>query len=59
MNAPILRNAMVMQRWNDQKVANCAHAKAHREGDTLVIVAKQCPPFPKPTLVKLASEQLL
>jgi hypothetical protein len=24
-----------------------------------VTVAKQCPPFPKPALVKLASEQLL
>jgi hypothetical protein len=25
----------------------------------LVTLAKKCPPFPKPTLVKLASEQLL
>jgi hypothetical protein len=25
----------------------------------LVDVAKQCPPFPKPALVKLASKQLL
>jgi hypothetical protein len=25
----------------------------------LVAIAKQCPPFPKPALVKLASEQLL
>ncbi len=25
----------------------------------MVTLAKQCPPFPKPTLVKLASKQLL
>jgi hypothetical protein len=28
MNIRILKNAMAMQRRNDQKVANCAHAKA-------------------------------
>jgi hypothetical protein len=27
--------------------------------DKLVTLTKQCPPFPKPTLVKLTSEQLL
>jgi hypothetical protein len=59
MNVYILGNAMVVQRWNDQKVANCAHAKAQQEWDKLIIVAKQCPPLPKPTLVKLGSEQLL
>jgi hypothetical protein len=59
MNACILGNAMVVQRRNDQKVISRAHAKALREWNHLVIVAKQCPPFPKPALVKLASEQLL
>jgi len=28
MNAHIFKNAMVMERWNDQKVANRVHAKA-------------------------------
>jgi hypothetical protein len=28
MNAHILGDAMVVQRWNDQKVVNRAHAKA-------------------------------
>ncbi len=50
---------MAMQRRNDQKVASRARAKALRKWNHLVVVAKQCPPFPKPTLVKLASEQLL
>jgi hypothetical protein len=59
MNARILGNVMAMQRHNDQKVANHARAKAQREWNHLVVIAKQCPPFPKPTLVKLASEQLL
>ncbi len=59
MNARILGNAMAVQRRNDQKVANRARAKALREWNHLVAVAKHCPPFPKPTLVKLASEQLL
>ncbi len=59
MNARILGNAMAVQRRNDQKVASRARAKAQREWENLVAVAKQCPPFPKPGLVKLASEQLL
>ncbi len=59
MNARILGNAMAVQRWNDQKVASRVRAKAQREWKNLVAVAKQCPPFPKPTLVKLVSEQLL
>jgi len=50
---------MAVQRWNDQKVANRARAKAQREWKNLVAIAKQCPPFPKPGLVKLASKQLL
>ncbi len=36
-----------------------AHAKAQCECDKLVIVIEQCSPLPKPTLVKLTSEQLL
>jgi hypothetical protein len=59
MNARILRNAMAMQRRNDQKVASRARAKAEREWNHLVAVAKQCPPLPKPALVRLALEQLL
>jgi len=59
MNARILGNAMAMQRRNDQKVVNRARAKAEREWNHLIVVAKQCPPLPKPALVKLASEQLL
>ncbi len=59
MNARILGNAMVVQRWNDQKVASRARAKAQREWKNLVTIAKHCPPFPKPGLVKLALEQLL
>ncbi len=59
INVHILGNAMVVQRQKDQKVTNRARAKAHQEWDKLVIVAKQCPTFPKPTLVKLTSEQLL
>jgi hypothetical protein len=59
MNAHILGNVMVVQRRNDQKVASHARAKAQRKWNHLVVVAKQCPPFPKPALVKLASEQLL
>ncbi len=59
MNVHILGNAMAMQRRNDQKVVSCAHAKAQHEWNHLVVVAKQCPPFPKPALVKLASKQLL
>jgi len=50
---------MAVQRRNDQKVASCIRAKAQQEWDKLVTLTKQCPPFPKPTLVKLALEQLL
>jgi hypothetical protein len=57
MNARILGNAMVVQRQNDQKVASRPRAKAQCEWKNLVAVVKQCPPFPKPALVKLASEQ--
>jgi len=56
MNTCILGNAMVVQRWNDQKVISCVRAKAHHEWDKLVIVVKQCPALPKPTLVKFASQ---
>jgi hypothetical protein len=59
MNARILRNVMVVQRRNDQKVASRACAKAHHEWKNLVVVAKQCPPFPKLALTRLALEQLL
>jgi hypothetical protein len=59
MNARILGNAMAVQRQNDQKVASHARAKAECKWNHLVALAKQCPPFPKPPLVKLASEQLL
>jgi hypothetical protein len=59
MNAHILGHAMAVQRRNDQKVVNCARAKAEHEWNHLVVVAKQCPPLPKPALVKLVSEQLL
>ncbi len=40
MNARILGNAMAMQRQNDQKVASCARAKAEREWNHLVALAK-------------------
>ncbi len=59
MNARILGNAMVVQRRNDQKVASRARAKAEHEWNHLVILAKECPPLPKPPLVKLASKPLL
>jgi len=59
MNACILGNAMVVQRQNDQKVANCVCSKAHRKWDKLVIVVELCPPLPKPILGKLISKQLL
>jgi hypothetical protein len=59
MNARILGNAMAVQRWNDQKVASHARAKAQPKWDKLVIVIKQCSPLPKSTLVKLVLEQLL
>jgi len=59
MNARILGNAMAVQKRNDQKVASRARAKAKREWNHLVVVAKQCPPFPKPALVILALKKLL
>ncbi len=59
MNACILGNAMAMKRHNDQKVISHTRAKAQQKWDNLVTLAKQCPPSPKLTLVKLASEQLL
>jgi hypothetical protein len=59
MNARILGNVMVVQRQNDQKVTSRARAKTQCKWKNLVAFAKQCPPFPKPALVKLASEQLL
>jgi len=59
MNARILGNAMAVQRRNDQKVASRVCAKARREWNHLVALAKQCPPFPKSPLVRLALEQLL
>jgi hypothetical protein len=59
MNARILGNAMVVQRRIDQKVASRARVKAKREWNHLVTLAKQCPPLPKPPLVRFASEQLL
>ncbi len=46
---------MAMQRQNVNRVC----VKAQHKWDKLVIVKKQCPPLPKPTLVKLASKQLL
>ncbi len=59
MNARILGNAMAVQRKNDQKVTNRAHAKAEREWNHLAALVKKCPPLPKPPLVRLASEPLL
>jgi hypothetical protein len=59
MNTRILGNALAVQRQNDQKVASRARAKAEREWNHLVALAKQCPPLPKPPLVRLASEPLL
>jgi hypothetical protein len=56
MNACISGYAVAMQRRNDQKAVSRARAKAEREWNHLVAVAKQCPPLPKPTLVKLASK---
>ncbi len=40
MNARILGNAMVVQRWNDQKVVSHARAKAQRKWNHLVAIAK-------------------
>jgi len=52
MNARILRNAQAVQRQNDQKVVSRTRAKIEQEWLKLVTVTKQCPPFPKPTLIK-------
>jgi len=59
MNARILGIALAVQRRNDQKVASRVRAKAEREWNHFVALAKQCPPLPKPPLVRLASEPLL
>ncbi len=59
MNVYILGDAMAMQRRNGQKATNHARAKLQREWNKFLIVTEQCPPLPKLTLVKLASEQLL
>jgi hypothetical protein len=56
INIHILGDAMVMQRHNDQMVASRACAKVQHECDKPMIVAQQCPPLPKPTLVKLVLE---
>jgi hypothetical protein len=37
----------------------CDNASAQCKWDKLIIVLKQCPPLPKPTLVKLTLQQLL
>ncbi len=59
MNARILGNVVAVQRRNDQKVVSHTRAKAQQEWYNMITLIKQCPPFPKPTLVKLTSEQLL
>jgi hypothetical protein len=45
MNVHILRNAMVVQMQNDQKVVNRIHVKTQRQWIKLGIVAKQYSPF--------------
>ncbi len=50
---------MAMQGQNDENVINCICAKAECEWNKVIIVAEQCPPLPKPILVKLISKQLL
>jgi len=40
MNVYILRDAMDVQRQNDQKVVSCVHAKAQHKWDKLIIVVK-------------------
>jgi hypothetical protein len=40
-------------------IKRLVRAKAEKEWVKLITIAKQFPPFPKPALVKLASEQLL
>jgi hypothetical protein len=59
MNARILGNAMVVQRRNDKEIVGRARAKAKREWNHLVALAKECPPLPKLPLVRLASKPLL
>jgi hypothetical protein len=59
MNAHILRDAMAMQRQNDQNITSYVYAKAQCKWDELVIFVKQCPPLLKPILIKLTLEQLL
>ncbi len=59
MNAHILGNAQAVQRQNDQKVVNRTHVKTKQEWVKLVTFTKQCPPFPKPTLVKLTFKGVL
>jgi hypothetical protein len=59
MNAHILGDVMAVQRRNDQKAVSRARAKVEREWNHLMTLAKQCPPLPKPPLVRFASEQLL
>jgi hypothetical protein len=56
MNIHILGNVMVMQKQNDQKVANHICAKAQHKLDKVIIVVKQCPPLSKPILIKLTSK---
>jgi len=51
MNVHSLGEVMAMQRWNDRKLVNHACAKAQRNWGELIIVAQQCPPLPKPTLI--------
>jgi hypothetical protein len=59
MNARIMGDAMAVQKQNDQKAASRARAKAEREWNHLMTLAKQCPPLPKPPLVRFVSELLL
>jgi hypothetical protein len=59
MNVCILGYTMVVQRQNDQKVTSHVRVKAQCEWDKLLIITEQYSPLPKPTLVKLASKQLL
>ncbi len=40
MNVCIFRDAIVMQRWNDQKVVNRIRAKTQYEWDEFVIVGQ-------------------
>jgi hypothetical protein len=59
MNAYILGDVIAVQRRNDQKATSRARVKAEREWNHLMTLAKQCPPLPKPPLVRFASKQLL